>query len=473
MSAHALLIDFGSTYTKLRAIDLDRSRIVGSGQGPSTVATDVRVGMRAALADLERRIGGLPDFRHRLASSSAAGGLRMVTVGLVKELTAEAARRAALGAGAKLVGTYAYRLTKNDVAAVVAANPDILLLCGGTDGGNSEVILANAEALGASALACPIVVAGNRNAADDVADTLTRGGKIVIKTGNVMPEFGTLDIEPARGAIRQVFMERIVHAKGIDQAREMFDRVLMPTPAAVLEGARLLSQGTKTRRGLGEMLVVDVGGATTDVHSICKGDPARPEMVLYGLPEPFAKRTVEGDLGMRHNARTIVETCGTDAIARDAGVAEDEIEALLAPILADVERLPTNERELAFDRALARAAIKLAVKRHAGTVETVYTATGPVVMQRGKDLSRVETLIGTGGPVVHARDPSAILSAALADPGEPASLRPQAPRLLLDSEYLLYAVGLLAEAEPEAALALGLNHMRDCAERVDGHFSAA
>lgn len=473
MSAHALLIDFGSTYTKLRAIDLERSRIVGSGQGPSTVATDVRVGMRAALADLERRIGGLPDFRHRLASSSAAGGLRMVTVGLVKELTAEAARRAALGAGAKLVGTYAYRLTTNDVAAVVAANPDILLLCGGTDGGNSEVILANAEALGASALACPIVVAGNRNAADDVADTLTRGGKIVIKTGNVMPEFGTLDIEPARGAIRQVFMERIVHAKGIDQAREMFDRVLMPTPAAVLEGARLLSQGTKTRRGLGEMLVVDVGGATTDVHSICKGDPARPEMVLYGLPEPFAKRTVEGDLGMRHNARTIVETCGTDAIARDAGVAEDEIEALLAPILSDVERLPTNERELAFDRALARAAIKLAVKRHAGTVETVYTATGPVVMQRGKDLSRVETLIGTGGPVVHARDPSAILSAALADPGEPASLRPQAPRLLLDSEYLLYAVGLLAEAEPEAALALGLNHMRDCAERVDGHFSAA
>jgi uncharacterized protein (TIGR01319 family) len=196
-------------------------------------------------------------------------------------------------------------------------------------------------------------------------------------------------------------------------------------------------------------------------------------MVLYGLPEPFAKRTVEGDLGMRHNARTVVETCGADAVAREAGIAEGEIDALLAPILADVERLPTNGREQAFDRALARAAIRLAVKRHAGSVETVYTATGPVTMQRGKDLSRVETLIGTGGPVVHAPDPAAILSAALADPAEPASLRPQAPRLLLDSEYLLYAVGLLAEAEPEAALALGLNHMRDCAERVDGHFSVA
>ncbi len=147
MSAHALLIDFGSTYTKLRAVDLDRGRIVGSGQGPSTVASDVRVGMKAALADLEARLGGLPAFRHRLASSSAAGGLRMVTVGLVKELTAEAARRAALGAGAKLVGAYAYRLTKGDVDAIVAASPDIILLSGGTDGGNSEVIVANGKAL--------------------------------------------------------------------------------------------------------------------------------------------------------------------------------------------------------------------------------------------------------------------------------------------------------------------------------------
>ena len=98
MSA-ALLIDFGSTYTKLRAVDLDRARLIGTGQGPSTVATDITVGLKAALQDLEQRIGELPAFRHRLASSSAAGGLRMVTVGLVRELTAEAARQAALGAG--------------------------------------------------------------------------------------------------------------------------------------------------------------------------------------------------------------------------------------------------------------------------------------------------------------------------------------------------------------------------------------
>src|SRR5690606_15126769 len=121
----ALLIDFGSTYTKLRAVELETGRVLGSGQGPSTVETDIVEGMEKALLDLERRMGALPDFRHRLASSSAAGGLRMVTVGLVRELTAEAARQAALGAGAKLVGAFAYRLTDGDVDAIRALAPDI------------------------------------------------------------------------------------------------------------------------------------------------------------------------------------------------------------------------------------------------------------------------------------------------------------------------------------------------------------
>ena len=106
--SHALLIDFGSTYTKLRAVDLESASVVASGQGPSTVASDVNSGLDAALADLEAHMGTLPEFRHRLASSSAAGGLRMVTVGLVPDLTAKAARQAALGAGAKVAGTCAF-----------------------------------------------------------------------------------------------------------------------------------------------------------------------------------------------------------------------------------------------------------------------------------------------------------------------------------------------------------------------------
>jgi len=464
---HALLIDFGSTYTKLRAVDLDRARVAASGQGPSTVTTDISVGMRAALDDLGARMGRLPRFVCRLASSSAAGGLRMVTVGLVKELTAEAARRAALGAGAKLVGAYAYTLTRSDVATIERLAPDILLLAGGTDGGNFETILRNAETLASATIACPVIVAGNRAVADEARDALAAGGKDARVCGNVMPEFGVLDIEPAREAIRQVFIERIVHAKGIDRAAAHFDRVLMPTPAAVLEGAKALAAD------LGGVLVVDPGGATTDVHSVGQGAPTRPEIVPSGLPEPFAKRTVEGDLGMRHNARTIVETEGTKKFAAQARLAPDAVERLLAAISRDPSRLPSDEAERALDRALARAAISIAVKRHAGTLETVYTATGPVVVQRGKDLGAFEVMIGTGGPIVHAPDPGAVLVGALADPAEPASLRPRAPRVLLDRDYLLYAVGLLAGDEPGPARELARAGLVDITQGTKNDYSAA
>lgn len=457
--ASALLIDFGSTYTKLRAIDLDAGTILGAGQGPSTVTTDVNAGLDAALADLEGEMGGLPDFTHRLASSSAAGGLAMITVGLVKELTAEAARLAALGAGAKLIGAHAYKLTGKDAEGIVAQRPDILLLAGGTDGGNEETIRWNAGKLAAAGLACPVVVAGNRVCVDDVAETFTAAGIDARVAGNVMPEFNVLDVEPARAAIRDVFIERIVHAKGIDKAEARFDAVLMPTPAAVMEGARLLAEGSESHSGWGDLIVVDVGGATTDVHSIASGAPVSGSVVQYGLPEPYAKRTVEGDLGMRHNARTIVETAGADAFARETGFAADDIEGFLRAIEADVERLPQTDAERRFDAALAKSAVARAMKRHAGSIETKQTYTGPVTVQYGKDLTGVATVIGTGGVLVHGNDPEDILRAGLFAPDDAQSLRPKKPALLIDNAYALYAVGLLAGVAPGAALRFAQNNI--------------
>lgn len=465
----ALLIDFGSTYTKLRAVDLDRAEIIGSGQGPSTVTTDITIGMEAALADLEQRIGSLPAFKYRLASSSAAGGLRMVTVGLVKELTAEAARIAALGAGAKLIGTYAYRLTAGDVEEIEGHEPDILLLAGGTDGGNDEVILHNADVLAESRLSCPVVVAGNREATDAIADRLGAAGKSVVPAENVMPEFNVLNIEPARAAIRQIFIDRIVHAKGIDRAAAMFDEVLMPTPEAVMEGARLLADGTDEREGLGPLLVVDIGGATTDVHSVSSGDPTLEGAIQRGLPEPYVKRTVEGDLGMRHNATSIVDAAGLDVLVADSGLSEGQFRDILDLFTTDVERLPESTEEHMVDRTLARAATLIAARRHSGHTETVYTVMGPALAQHGKDLSGVSAIIGTGGVLVHGSDPAGILTKACADPHDPESLRPRAPKLFLDREYLLYACGLLGTVEPDAALTLGLAHMHPVSEEEHGN----
>lgn len=455
MSMHAaLLIDFGSTYTKLRAVDLDAARLIGTGQGPSTVRTDVRIGMRAALSDLEANLGTLPRFRYRLASSSAAGGLRMVTIGLVRELTVEAARQAALGAGAKLVGTFINKLTRGDAGAIEALAPDIILLAGGTDGGNTEVILHNAKMLAQSVIEAPIVYAGNRVAVDDAREILAKHSVTV--ADNVMPELAMLATDSAREAIRDIFIARIVHAKGIDRAQEMFDDVMMPTPAAVMEGARLLADGDGGTSGLGELLVVDPGGATTDVHSIASGE-SKTGAIQKGLPEPRIKRTVEGDLGMRHSAASVIEAVGVERIAEQAHVTVGDVAAMLEHIAQNVEMIPQTPVERAFDRALLATAIEIAVRRHAGTIETVYTTLGPATIQRGKDLSGIEIVVATGGAPIHLGEHDALLEVMRAAPSDPHSLRPRAPRLYVDRDYMLFGIGLLASVEPQAALALGRN----------------
>ena len=246
----------------------------------------------------------------------------------------------------------------------------------------------------------------------------------------------------------------------------MLRSVLRPTPAAVLEGARLLADGVRQRPGLGPLLVIVPGGAATDVPSIGTGDPSQPGVVRYGLPEPYAKRTVEGDLGMRYNAAGIVAAAGIDTIAADAGIGVDAVDAALARLHANVETLPIDDAHFRLDEALVRAAIRIAVKRHAGTCETVYTAQGPVGMQRGKDLGQVKLVIGTGGALVHARDPSAILGVAVASASDPASLRPQAPRLAIDRHYLLYAAGLLAQVAPQVAFDIASDQLQVLEEGV-------
>lgn len=458
----ALLIDFGSTYTKLRAIDLSERRILGSGQGPSTVTSDITVGMNLALQDLEKRLGKLPSFKYRLASSSAAGGLKMVTIGLVRELTLEAARRAALGAGAKLTGGFSGRLISSDIAGIEMMAPDILLLAGGTDGGDMNVAIHNAKAIANSKLSCPIIYAANRVTVDEAKEILAN--KLVFFTENVMPELNKLNIEPARAMIRKVFIERIVHAKGIDQASKMFDSVLMPTPAAVLEGARLISQGAGSANGLGDLVVIDPGGATTDVHSIASGKPTTEGVLQRGLPEPDAKRTVEGDLGMRHNATTIVESVGIESIAGDCGIGIEQVSQMLENFSVNPETLPASSKEQALDDALARAALRIAMRRHCGTLEVVYTTNGPVTAQDGKDLTAVSAVIGTGGVIAHSKNPGTLLRSVLYDSSDPDSLRPKKPRLLIDQQYILYACGLLSELEPEVAFEIATHHLTEVNE---------
>lgn len=459
----ALLIDFGSTYTKVTVVDLGREEIVAQTRAVTTAGTDITMGLREALERLPDNLGGRArDFPHKLACSSAAGGLRVVAVGLVPELTAEAARRAALGAGARILAVYTHHLTLRELRQIVDLAPDVVLLAGGTDGGNRRVILHNAHVLAGSALSAPIVVAGNKDAAEEVAAILRRGGKDVHVTENVMPGLGYINVHPARRAIRKLFVEHIVEAKGLKAAEAYVERILMPTPAAVMRAARLLAQGVDDEEGLGELMVVDVGGATTDVHSIASGEPLDRTVVQRGLPEPYAKRTVEGDLGLRVSAVSLLKAVGRKQLQQQIGLETKlDLDRIAWMLAEDVGRIPNGIEEQVIDEGMAMAAVGLSVARHVGTLRELYLPTGHYFAQEGKDLTRIQHLIGTGGIFCHTARAREIMAVALFDPTNPFLLKPRAPRVWVDRHYILWAMGLLAELSPQTAVHLMHEHLEE------------
>lgn len=468
----ALLMDIGSTYTKVTVFDLDRLELIDTARAYTTVETDVTQGIEKALQALQERGYHWQDATYRLACSSAAGGLKMIAIGLVPDLTAEAAKRAALGAGAKVLKVFSYEISASEMQTIVSMQPDIILLAGGTDGGNKQVILHNAQVLAASPLTVPIIVAGNKTVAADVEQILRDAGKDVRVTENVMPELDTLNIEPARETIREVFLERIIHAKGLNRAQEYVENLVMPTPAAVLNAAQLLADGTEEEDGCGELLIVDVGGATTDVHSLAKGEPSKPGVNLRGLPEPYAKRTVEGDLGMRYSAEALLEVVGAKALRaylqeRKYDLTVDEIKERIHCLSARPEQIPEDDLAKAFDTALGWAAVKYSVQRHVGQVEIVYTPFGSNYIQYGKDLTPLKVVIGTGGVIVNHPHPLEILRGAAFDESQPTLLAPQEPVYWLDQHYILSAIGLLAEKDPTAALRIAKKYIRPIPEVQD------
>ena len=445
-----LLIDFGSTYTKVTAVDLDTERLLGTASAYTTVQTDINEGLENALCELEKKTGKI-EFSERFACSSAAGGLRMVTSGLVPELTAEAAKRASLGAGAKVIKVYSFELTEDDAAEIGEIKPDILLLCGGTDGGNKECIINNAKTVAKIPADFPVIIAGNRAASAECKHILS--GRETFVCENVMPKFGTLNIVPAQKEIRELFLRRIIEAKGLSKASELISGIMMPTPSAVLKAMTLLADGTDGEPGIGELIAVDVGGATTDVYSIASGMPTRSDTVFKGLPEPYAKRTVEGDIGMRYSLRGICEAAGMSRIAALSGLSVNRCEELAEHLSRNTDIIPQGDSELeAFDYALACAAVETAVTRHAGTMEEAYTLMGLTFVQSGKDLTEAKRIVVTGGSLIHTGRTAEIAAHALYNPANPNSLKPKTADILVDRKYILSAMGLLSEHYPKAAL---------------------
>lgn len=456
-----LMIDFGSTFTKLTAVDTQTEDIIATANSFTTVATDITIGYQNALDKLYKKMGGEVRFDKIIGCSSAAGGLKMAAIGLVEELTLEAAKRVCLGAGAKVELAFSHHLTDSDVQKIIDSKIDIILLAGGTDGGNTECVLFNQRKLAERSIKIPIIYAGNKNCADEIRAIAEEYGMNEYICGNVMPKLNELRVDEARDKIREIFLKNIIEAKGIKKIEKAIDKVILPTPEAVLRAAELLSKGYMHERGLGEIILVDIGGATTDFYSMSSASAKRSDVILKGLQEPYAKRTVEGDLGMRYSALGVLSSLSEEEIRvynDDEGI---DLKNELLFRHEHVDSIPSNEHEEKIDRIMGQICVDKSTERHVGKMEEMYTPMGLVYYQFGKDLTQIRYVIGTGGVLVRSKNPTEILKKVEYSLDKPLELRPQHPQYLLDKSYILAAMGLLSEIDPLLALKIMKKHITE------------
>ncbi|TVR06559.1 MAG: glutamate mutase [Spirochaetaceae bacterium] len=451
-----IAVDIGSTWTKAAQFSHHKERLhlVRRVAVPTTVS-HLPVAVHELLTELRRDSPEAADCPV-VCSSSAKGGLSVVAVGIVPDLTLAMARQTALSAGARISRVFAYELTTEDILAIDAIAPDIVLVTGGTDGGNREYVERNSQLLTRLSSRPHIVYAGNRTMAETVCNRLAAFPVVV--TENILPELDSANPEPARAAIRDIFIGSIAHGKGLDELNLLIDEPVEPTPLVVYEFVRTMAQSLPR---WSRFCLVDLGGATTDVYSTGASAAADGQRVVQkGPPPPATLRTVEGDLGMRVSAPAAAEAqrsfFGDD-------VAQQEMSDHAAAVHREPQRIASTDAERACDRLLAAACVSGALTRHAGRIREVFTPQGAVWLQTGTDLRGVDIVVGSGGYL--ASDDFETVAPLVRWPQRDEQNRtvllPESPLWYRDRENLLPLLANAARRFQRAACVAAADHWRE------------
>jgi len=448
MHVDVLVAEIGSTTTLVSAFnDINGNpTFIGQGQYRTTVAEDdVNIGLKAAIEDLKSNLD-ISDLTYTdlLATSSAAGGLKMSVHGLVYDMTAKAAKEAALGAGSNIKIISAGLMSKLDLLKLTKEAINIILVAGGVDYGDKETAITNLQAILELDLDIPIIYCGNIANHDDVRFLAEHYNKtdLVSITENVYPAIDVLNVEPVRKIIHDTFEKHITKAQGMSHIRETVKEAIMPTPGAVMEAAKVLKEE------IGDLLVIDVGGATTDIHSVTNGSEEIQRILIN--PEPEAKRTVEGDLGLYVNAGNIYEEIDKKRMADKLKIRLEELDELFN----DIKPIPISDLEKEFTRLLCEYATEVSLQRHAGDYRSLFTISGAKKVAEGKDLTSVKYIILTGGALTKLPNTIELVKEIIVRNADTKLLPTTDVTILKDNDYIMANAGVISTINKEAALKL-------------------
>ncbi|MDD5530044.1 MAG: glutamate mutase L [bacterium] len=464
-----IIIDVGSTFTKAHFIREETFVTCYTKTTVEKPAEDVLIGVVNAIKDIEEKTKrklfdngklvmpekdgtGVDLF---LATSSAGGGLQMVVAGLIRHITAFSAERAALSSGAIIMDVIAVndgRTVYEKVDAIKSLRPDIILFAGGEDGGAISTVTEIAEILnmakpkGKFIEKIPLVYAGNKDARDDILNTLQDTFDVHI-TENVRPTIELENPVPAREEIHQLFMEHVMkRAPGYEKLEQLLSAPIVPTPGAMFNMVKSIAKNWNKN-----LLCVDLGGATTDVFTVV---------------DKTENRTVSANLGMSYSVGNVFYNAGIENIMRwiPFDIEEDELKNRIVNKMLNPTKLPADETEIMIEEAIAREAIRLALVHHRKFAEAkrasdLISGLGaklqlrkplPYIMAKlGKSNmapSTFDIIIGSGGAISYgiSKETATLL---LIDAIQPTGVT----QIALDNRFMLPHLGALAQLYPDIA----------------------
>jgi uncharacterized protein (TIGR01319 family) len=472
-----LATDCGSTTTKAILIEKvgNEYRQTQRGEAPTTVEepfADVTVGVVNSLTEIGELAGRrfIDDNGNiirpatategcdiYISTSSAGGGLQMMVAGVVAQMTAASAKRAALGAGAIVMDTIAAndkRKPHEQIQRIRELRPDMVLISGGTDGGNTHQVIQIAELIApakprprfGSEYHLPIIFAGNKDAAPRIQEIFRDGFDLAV-VDNLRPVLEHENLGPARDKIHDVFLEHVMaHAPGYDKLIAWADAPIMPTPGAVGDILQRIAQRDRINA-----VGVDIGGATTDVFSVFGGT---------------FNRTVSANLGMSYSISNVCAEATMPKVLRwvHLDMDERELRNRVKNKMIRPTTIPQTLEALVFEQAVSREALRLAFIQHkefATALKGVQQqrTVGDLFAQGGGshslvDNMKLDLLVASGGVLSHA--PRMEQTAAmLIDAFEPEGFT----TLAKDSIFMMPHLGVLASVHPTAAMQV---FERDC-----------
>jgi uncharacterized protein (TIGR01319 family) len=473
-----LATDCGSTTTKAILIEkVDGTyRQTYRGEAPTTVEkpfANVTIGVTNAVTEvgelasrqltnedgtIKQPASGTDGCDLYISTSSAGGGLQMMVAGVIAEMTAASAKRAALGAGAivmDVISSNDKRRPHEQIQRIRELRPDMILISGGTDGGTTDKVVQLAELIApakpqprfGSEYEMPIIYAGNKDASEEVQKSLQEDWIDLAVVENLRPRLEQENLGPARDKIHDVFLEHVMaHAPGYDMLMDWTDADIMPTPGAVGD----ILQTIAKKDGI-NVVGVDIGGATTDVFSV--------------FDETF-NRTVSANLGMSYSISNVCAEATMPNVLRWVHFDMDErqLRNRVKNKMIRPTTIPQSLESLIFEQAVAREALRLAYKQHkefATTLKGVQQqrTVGDTFSQQSSgntivDNMKLNLLVASGGVLSHA--PSMNQTAMmLVDAFEPEGCTD----LAKDSIFMMPHLGVLSAVHPKAAAQV---FERDC-----------